>query len=148
MGLGERYDVSEMVCSSHCVHSCVFHAVWCVKYRHPILSGNVGEVCRETLREACVERGWGVLALEVMPDHVHVLLRLPPSIAVSSVVGALKSISCNSVFRAFPRLKQSRFWGSGLWSRGYFVSTVGSNLEVVQHYIETQFDRPYEPSHC
>ena len=144
----ENYGYEGVVSSAHCVYCCLFHVVWCTKYRHPVLSGEVAVLCKEILLRTCEERGWFVVALEVMPDHVHVLLRVPPSVAVCSVVSSLKSVSCNCIFQEFPYLKSERFWGSGLWSRGYFVSTVGSNLDMVKHYIETQHDKPYEVSHC
>ena len=137
----------DVMLSSHCVSSCLFHIVWCTKYRHPVLVGGVYDACKEFLFDICNEYNWKILALEVMPDHVHILLRIPSSLSISSVVGTLKSISCNRIFKNFPSLKKERFWGSGLWSLGYFVNTVGNNLQMVQNYINTQYARPYEQSH-
>lgn len=99
---------------AHCVFSCLFHIVWCVKYSHPVLVGGVRECCVGAIVRACGERDWVVVALEVMPDHVHVLVGLFPSVAVSDAVRVLKSVSCRNVFMTFPNLKQERFWGSGL----------------------------------
>ncbi len=95
-----------------------YHIVWCTKYRHPILTGAVEVETKTILAQTCTEYGWTLKAIEVMPDHVHLLLEASPDDAPSSMARTLKSISAVLIFTAFPKLKERRFWGSGLWSRG------------------------------
>jgi hypothetical protein len=64
--------------------------------------------------------------MESMPDHLHIFLSAPPTVAPTEIVMKLKSITANKVFAAFPNLKKSYFWGSGLWSRGYYIGTAGN----------------------
>ena len=74
-----------------------------------------------------------------MPDHVHLLISAPPTVAPVDIVRKLKSISTNEIFKGFPRLKKSKFWGTGLWSRGYYVGTAGTvSSETIQRYIQNQ----------
>jgi putative transposase len=74
-----------------------------------------------------------------MPDHVHLFVSAPPTIAPVDIVRKLKSISANWIFQGFSTLKQSKFWGSGLWSRGYYIGTAGTvSAETIQKYIQNQ----------
>lgn len=134
--------------SSHCVSRLGYHLVWCTKYRHPVLVGRVEGFVRRFLVQVCQANDWGLLALEVMPDHVHLFVQLEPSDSIPDVVRLFKSTSAVAVFAAFPELKGQRFWGSGLWSRGYYVGTVGDvGTDTVRGYVESQHKRPYKVSH-
>ena len=74
-----------------------------------------------------------------MPDHVHLFISAKPTIAPTDIVEALKSISAIWVFKTFPLLKKQKFWGSGLWSKGYYVGTAGTvTVETIRRYFETQ----------
>lgn len=74
-----------------------------------------------------------------MPDHVHLFISAPPTIAPTKIVKILKSVSAYWIFKAFPNLKKSKFWGSGLWSKGYYVGTAGAvSSEIIQKYIQSQ----------
>ena len=97
---------------------------------------------REILFEIADHYHWKIHALEIMPDHVHIFVQGDHITAPVTIAKTLKSISTVRLFRMYPQLKQRRFWGSGLWSRGTFYSTVGHAAEnVVQKYIETQKQR-------
>lgn len=74
-----------------------------------------------------------------MPDHIHLFISAPPTIAPTEIVKILKNVSANTLFKAFPNLKKSRFWGSGLWSKGYYVGTAGAvSFEIIVRYIQDQ----------
>ena len=83
--------------------------------------------------------GWSLKAIEVMPDHVHLFLEAFPDEAPSMIARTLKSISAVHIFTAFPKLKERKFWGSGLWFRGCYYESVGAiTEESVKMYIENQ----------
>lgn len=74
-----------------------------------------------------------------MPDHIHLFVSAPPYIAPTEIVKTIKSISAVEVFKTFKDLKRKKFWGSGLWSKGYYVGTAGTVTdETIQKYIEEQ----------
>jgi putative transposase len=117
------------------VVSAKYHLIWCPKYQRKVLVGEVAERLAAIIREVCAEHGAHVLALEVMADHVHLLVEVPPAIALSRFVRALKGRSSRQLRQEFPNLRRSR----PLWSRSWFVSTVGgAPLEVVKRYVENQ----------
>ena len=91
------------------------------------------------LAQVCAEYGWTLKAIEVMPDHVHLFLEASPDEAPSTIARTLKSISAVHIFTAFPKLKERKFWGSGLWARGCYYGSVGAvTEESVKRYIEDQ----------
>ena len=91
------------------------------------------------LNETAIAYGWKIGALEIMPDHVHVLIEAPHTIAPVTIAQTLKSISAVRLFYAFPNLKEKKFWGTGLWSKGTFYGTVGSTSEEnIKKYVEQQ----------
>ena len=74
-----------------------------------------------------------------MPDHIHLFVSAPPTIAPTEIVKILKSISANRIFKTFLNLKKNKFWGSGLWSKGYYVGTAGAvSSEIIVKYIQNQ----------
>jgi putative transposase len=110
--------------TDHSVYNLNYHIVLVTKYRNKVLSGAIEEYLKEQVYDICDRYGWDVLALEVMPDHVHLFVSSPPKIAPMHdktsfvrVARTVKSILAVSVFRRFPTLKKRRFWGSGLWAR-------------------------------
>jgi putative transposase len=77
--------------------------------------------------------------METMPDHIHLFISAKPTLSPASIVSTLKSISAIWLFKKFPTLKRSKFWGSGLWSKGYCVGTAGTvTAQTIQKYIEGQ----------
>ncbi|HMA95926.1 MAG TPA: IS200/IS605 family transposase [Polyangiaceae bacterium] len=123
---------------SHTVYQCHYHFVFIPKYRKPVLGGEVGKRLRELIREICKSLDIEILKGHIRPDHVHVLLSVPPTLSPSRVMNAIKGESSNRLmmdFRALNRL----FWGRHLWARGYFVSTSGNVTdEVIARYIADQ----------
>ena len=117
-------------------YACHYHVVWCPKYRRKVLVEEVAARLQEIIREVCAEREATIEALEVMPDHVHVLLAVDPQFGIHRLVRLLKGRSSRLLRQEFPRLK-SRL--PTLWTSSYFVSTTGgAPLELVKQYIEGQ----------
>lgn len=118
------------------VYSCQYHVIFCPKYRRKVLTGEIVSRLRELVQEKQAEYGYEVLEMEIMPDHVHLLLDVDPRLGVVSIVGKIKGYTSHSLRKEFPYLK-SRL--PSLWTRGKFISSVGSvSLEVVEAYIESQ----------
>lgn len=89
--------------------------------------------------EICESYEWEVLALEVMPDHLHLFVSAPPKIAPMTIASTLKSIIAVDVFKTFPWLKERKFWGSGLFSRGTYYGSAGTvSSATIMKYIEEQ----------
>jgi putative transposase len=121
------------------VFSLKYHAVWCPKYRRPVLTGHVERRLIELIRDAAVQRDMKVHALEVMPDHVHLFIETDPRWAPAEFVGKIKANTSRVLREEFPHLR-SRL--PTLWSRSYFCATVGAVSEVtIRRYIEMQKGR-------
>lgn len=122
---------------SHTRWECKYPVVFIPKYRRKILYGqlrtHLGEVFRELARqkESVIEEG------HLQPDHVHILMAIPPKYAVAQVVGYLKGKSAIHIARTYGG-RQRNFVGEQFWARGYFVSTVGRNEDEIRRYIREQ----------
>ncbi|MCB1972523.1 MAG: IS200/IS605 family transposase [Geminicoccaceae bacterium] len=118
------------------VYSCQYHVIWCPKYRRPVLVNGVDMRLKELILEKQDEYGYRIIEMEVMPDHVHLLIDSDPRFATNSVVGKIKGYTSNRLRKEFPWLRKRL---PTLWTRSKFISTVGAvTLEVVQQYIEDQ----------
>lgn len=118
------------------VYSCQYHVIWCTKYRRSVLENSIPERLKQLILEKQDEYGYKVIEMEVMPDHVHILIDADPRIAPNKIVGQIKGWTSNRLRKEFPWLKKRL---PTLWTRSRFISTVGAvTLEVVQKYIEDQ----------
>ena len=123
---------------------CSYHFVWLPEYRKDLLVGEIAEYTKGVLEEILAELGCKALAVEVMPDHVHVFALCPPRLSPAYVVNYLKSKSARKVLQRFPELKSGAGKGK-LWSRSYFVATVGSlTADIVKKYVEEQWGKNEE----
>jgi len=117
------------------VYSAKYHLIWCPKYRRRVRAGAVEERVEEILAQVAGEVGARIIEVEVMPDHVHLLVEVPPPVALSRFVQLAKGRSCRLLRQEFPQLRRLPC----LWSPSWFVSTVGgAPLEVVRGYVENQ----------
>jgi len=115
------------------VYSAKYHLIWCPKYRRRVLVGQVETRLKEIIGEAVASVEGEMIGLEVMPDHVHLLAELPPGAHLRAVLQRLKGRSSRLLRQEFPHLRRLPV----LWSRSWFVSTVGgAPLEVVRRYVE------------
>lgn len=120
------------------VYSNKYHVVWCPKYRRSVLVNGVARRLEEIVRSLCVEMQVEVIALEIMPDHVHLLAEVDPQFGIHRLVKLLKGASSRYLRQEFPELR-SRL--PTLWTNSYFVSTVGgAPLSVIKQYVENQKD--------
>ncbi len=123
---------------SHTVYQLHYHFVFSTKYRKPALKGDIGQKVRELIREVCRSFEVDIVKGHVRPDHVHLLLSVPPDIAPSKLMQAIKGKTSHHLLQDFRALRKE-FWGRHLWARGYFVATTGVVTdEVIAKYIETQ----------
>jgi putative transposase len=124
---------------SHCVYQCEYHLVFATKYRRKIFNEGIFAYMLDRLKEVR-ERYPVIDILEINhdQDHIHMLVSIPPKMSVSKVVGILKANTSRRLKEKFTFLKEV-YWGTdGIWSDGYFVSTVGVTEEIVQKYIQHQ----------
>lgn len=118
------------------VWSCHYHVVWCPKYRRRVLEGEVATRLEEIVREVCAGPEVSVEAMEVMPDHVHLLITVDPRLGVHRAVKRVKGASSRILREEFPGLR-SRL--PTLWTNWYFVSTTGgAPLDAIMKYVENQ----------
>ena len=122
--------------NNNVVYSCKYHVVWCPKYRRSVLINGVDARLKELIKETCVHLHVEIIELEVMPDHVHLLMEVDPPFGVHRAVKQIKGYSSRILREEFSWLK-SRL--PSLWTNSYFVSTVGgAPLSVIRQYIENQ----------
>ena len=122
----------------HVVYSNKYHVVWCPKYRRKVLIDAVAKRLERILKTLCAEMRVDILALEIMPDHVHLLCEVDPPFGIHRLVKRLKGNTSRTLRQEFPSLK-SRL--PTLWTHSYFVSTVGgAPLSVIKQYVENQRD--------
>lgn len=115
-----------------------YHFVWCPRYRRKILTGEVDRRFRELLEEVRKELDLRILALEVMPDHVHLFVNAPPDLAPTEIVARIKGRSSHHMRREFPVIARM----PSMWTRSYFVSTAGNvSSETIAQYIAMQKKR-------
>lgn len=122
--------------NNNIVYSCKYHVVFCPKYRRKVLVNGVDERFKEICKKVCEENNVDLLEMEVMPDHVHLLLDVDPQFGIHTAVKRIKGKSSRLLRDEFPWLKTKL---PTLWTNSYFVSTVGGvSLDVVKKYIENQ----------
>ena len=121
---------------SHVVYQCSYHIVWCPKYRFRIMKGQVGKYLEQRIESLCEWKQVEILELNVMEDHVHMVVTIPPKISISVLMGILKGKTAISLFKNYPALKKKPYWGNHFWSRGYCVSTVGLDEEKIRRYVK------------
>jgi putative transposase len=122
---------------AHSVWDCKYHIVWIPKYRKKKLYGELRRYLGETLHELARQRESRILEGHLQPDHIHMLIEIPPKYAVAQVVGYMKGKSAISIARNYMGRRQN-FTGQNFWARGYYVSTVGLNEQTIRKYIREQ----------
>lgn len=116
---------------AHTKWECKYHIVFAPKYRRQIIYKQLKADIGKILRELCERKGVEIIAAECYSDHIHMLVRIPPKIAISNFMGYLKGKSSLMIFERHANLKY-KYGNRSFWAKGYFVSTVGMNAEVVK----------------
>jgi putative transposase len=125
--------------TKHSVYNLNYHIVLVTKYRRQVLHGEIEEIVKKRIGEICKEYEWELIALEVMPDHIHLFVSAPPKIAPLTIASTIKSIVAVDTFKNIWALKKFNFWGSGLFSRGTYYGSAGTvSSETIKKYIAEQ----------
>ncbi len=132
---------------SHSLYECKYHIVFCPKYRYRIWTDEIAEYVRQQVYQLLRQKeDVEVLELNIQPDHVHLVVSVAPKYAISSLMGYLKGKLAIRLFARYERLGR-KYWGRHLWSRGYCVSTVGIDEEMIRTYVRWQEKKEREAEH-
>ena len=133
MGLN---DVNSL---SHTKWNCKYHIVFAPKYRRKVFYGEKRIEVGKILRKLCEWKGLNIVEAELCPDHIHMLLEIPPKYSISTVMGYLKGKSSTMIYEQFGELKY-KYRNREFWCKGYYVDTVGKNESRIAEYIKQQLE--------
>jgi len=122
---------------SHTMWNCKYHVVFAPKYRRKVFYGTKRLEIGAILRKLCDFKGVTILEAEVCPDHVHMLLEIPPKMSVSGFMGYLKGKSSLMIYQRWGNMKY-KYRNREFWCRGFYVDTVGKNTKKIAEYIQNQ----------
>ena len=122
---------------SHTKWNCKYHIVFCPKYRRQEIYGKIKEDIGKILRKLCEAKGVEIIEAEACPDHIHMLVAIPPHLSVAQFMGYLKGKSSLMIFDRHANLKY-KYGNRHFWCRGYYVDTVGRNEKKIAEYVRNQ----------
>jgi putative transposase len=122
---------------THSTWNCKYHIVFAPKYRRQVIYGNIRTDIGKIIRTLCEQKGIEIIEAELCPDHIHMLVSIPPKYSVSSIMGYLKGKSSLMIFDRHANLKY-KYGNRHFWCKGYYVDTVGKNKKVIAEYIRKQ----------
>ena len=128
---------------SHTTWNCKYHVVFAPKYRRKVFYAQKRLEIGHILRELCRWKDINVLEAEICPDHIHMLIEIPPKMSVSSFMGYLKGKSSLMIYEKWGNMKY-KYRNRQFWCRGYYVDTVGKNTKKIQEYIQNQLNQDKE----
>ena len=128
---------------THTKWECKYHLVFAPKYRRQVIYGKIKADIGRILRELCERKGIEIIEAECCPDHIHMLVRIPPKYSVSEIMGYLKGKSSLIIFDRHANLKY-KYGNRHFWCRGYYVDTVGKNTAAIKSYIANQLKQDQE----
>ena len=121
------------------VYSIQYHIVWCVKYRHKIIQGDIENRLKEIIYKIAEDNNFKIEEMETMPDHIHLLIECSPQHYIPNIIKALKGVSARLLMKEFGDELKKKLWGGHLWNPSYFVATVSENTkEQIKNYIKSQ----------
>ena len=126
----------------HSSYRCQYHIVFAPKYRRKAIYGKLKADIGKILRKLCNEKKVEIIEAEACPDHIHMLVSIPPYISVSQFMGYIKSKSALMIFDRHANLKY-KYGNRHFWATGYFVDTVGKNEKIIREYIKNQLQEDY-----
>ena len=115
--------------------------VWAPKYRHRVIDGPIRDATYKGIHAICGYTGCEAVGMNVQRDHIHLVVMVPPEMAVSDLMGRLKGQTAIKIFKQFPELRQKPYWGNQLWSKGYCVDTVGLDEGMIRKYVKYQEEK-------
>ncbi len=124
---------------AHTQWNCKYHIVFAPKFRRQIIYGRIKVSIGRILRELCERKHVEIIEANACPDHIHMLVKIPPKMSVADFMGYLKGKSSLMIFDQHANLKY-KYGNRHFWCRGYYVDTVGRNEKVIQEYIKRQLD--------
>ncbi len=127
----------------HSTYRCQYHIVFAPKYRRKVIYGEIRADIGRILRKLCNEKKVEIIEAEACPDHIHMLVSIPPYMSISNFMGYIKSKSALMIFDRHANLRY-KYGNRNFWARGYFVDTVGKNEKVIKEYIRNQMREDYE----
>lgn len=128
------YDAQSL---SHTKWECKYHVVWIPKCRWKILYGQLRKNLGDVLHELARQKESQILEGHLQPDHIHVLISIPPKYSIAQIIGYIKGKSAIHIARTYLGQRKN-YTGMSFWARGYFVSTVGTDEEIIRAYIQKQ----------
>ena len=129
-------DISQL---QHTTWRCQYHVVFAPKYRRLVIYGQIKKDIGQILRKLCEQKGVEIIEAEAYPDHIHMLISIPPKYSVSQIMGYLKGKSSLMIFDRHANLKY-KYGDRHFWARGYYVDTVGRNKKQIREYIKNQLE--------
>ena len=123
---------------SHVLWRCQYHIVWTPKYRYRILKGALNKEINNCIHLFSGQLGCKVIELNIKADHIHLIIKVPPKVSISQLMGTLKGRTAIRVFKQFPYLKKKPYWGNHFWAKGYCVDTIGLDPEMIKKYVKYQ----------
>ena len=133
---------NEIRSSSHSKYRCQYHIVFAPKYRRKVIYGTIKKDIGEILRKLCEQKNVEIIEAEACPDHIHMLVSIPPHISVADFMGYLKGKSSLMIFDRHANLKY-KYGSRTFWCKGYYVDTVGKNKKVIADYIRNQLEEDF-----
>ena len=124
---------------SHTKWNCTYHIVFAPKFRRKVFYQEKRTDIGKILRQLCEWKGVKIIEAEVCPDHIHMLVEIPPKYSVSEVMGYLKGKSSLMIFEKYANLKY-KYGNRQFWCRGYYVDTAGKNSKKIAEYIRNQLE--------
>ena len=122
---------------SHSKWRCHYHVVFAPKYRRQAIYGKIKEDIGKIIRQLCDQKGIEIIEAELCPDHIHMLISIPPKYSVAQIMGYIKGKSSLMIFDRHANMKY-KYGNRHFWCRGYYVDTVGRNKKAIQEYIRNQ----------
>ncbi len=133
---------NEIKSIAHSKYRCQYHLVFAPKYRRKEVYGKIRQDIGEILRKLCNQKGVEIIEAEACPDHIHMLVSIPPYISIAQFIGYLKGKSSLMIFDRHANLKY-KYGSRNFWCRGYYVDTVGRNKKVIAEYIRNQLEEDF-----
>ena len=133
---------NEVMHTAHSSYRCEYHIVFAPKYRRREIYGQIKADIGEIIRKLCKEKKVEILEAEACPNHIHLLVSIPPYLSISQFIGYLKGKSSLMIFDRHANLKY-KYGSRHFWCRGYYVDTVGKNEKIIREYIRNQLEEDY-----